>query len=214
MKSGDDYQEIPDVMAINIVDFNFPHAKNFHTCFHLREDREPDIILTNSLEIHYVNMVQYHRILGSRLKRGKLLLSDPVCNDPLIPWLIWFSKHSPAELLLEAKNMNAAIQAADERLVYLSGDEDAIRAYEVRFKAACDLTSLRNDAIRSGLAKGRSKGLAEGRSKGLAEGRSEGLAEGRSEEKLEIARNLKKMGLPVSQIAEGTGLTVEEVISC
>jgi predicted transposase/invertase (TIGR01784 family) len=39
------------------------------------------------------------------------------------------------------------------------------------------------------------------------EARAEGLAEG----KLEIARNLKKMGLPVSQIAEGTGLPVESI---
>jgi predicted transposase/invertase (TIGR01784 family) len=124
----------------------------------------------------------------------------------LIPWLVWFSKHSPPELLAEVKNMNTAIQAADERLVYLSGDEDAIRAYEVRFKAACDLTSLRNDAIRTGLAKGEAKGIAKGIAKGHAEGHAE--------KALEIARNLKKMGLPVSQIAEATGLSPEEVIRC
>jgi predicted transposase/invertase (TIGR01784 family) len=44
--------------------------------------------------------------------------------------------------------------------------------------------------------------------------RKEGHAEGRTEKALEIARNLKKMGLPVSQIAEITGLTAEEVMSC
>jgi predicted transposase/invertase (TIGR01784 family) len=87
IKSGDDYQKIPDVISVNIVGYNFPHAKNFHTCFHLREDREPHIKLTNSLEIHYLNMVQYYRTLGSRLRKGKLLLSDPLCEDPLIPWL-------------------------------------------------------------------------------------------------------------------------------
>jgi hypothetical protein len=38
--------------------------------------------------------------------------------------------------------MNSAIQAANDRMVYLSGDEDAIRLYEMRFKAACDLTSM------------------------------------------------------------------------
>jgi predicted transposase/invertase (TIGR01784 family) len=83
--------------------------------------------------------------------------------------------------------MNAAIQAADERMVYLSGDEDSRRLYEMRFKAACDRTSEYNYAIRKGEAKGQAK------------------------EKLEIARNLKKMGLPVSQIAEGTGLPQETI---
>jgi predicted transposase/invertase (TIGR01784 family) len=41
------------------------------------------------------------------------------------------------------------------------------------------------------------------------DGRAEGLAEGHAESTLEIARNLKKMGLSVSQIAEGTGLLPE-----
>jgi predicted transposase/invertase (TIGR01784 family) len=35
--------------------------------------------------------------------------------------------------------------------------------------------------------------------------------EGHQEEKLEIARNFKKMGLSFSQIAEGTGLSTETI---
>ncbi|WP_461257106.1 hypothetical protein [Treponema sp. R80B11-R83G3] len=35
--------------------------------------------------------------------------------------------------------------------------------------------------------------------------------EGRKEEKLDIARNLKGMGLSISQIAEGTGLSPETI---
>ncbi len=35
--------------------------------------------------------------------------------------------------------------------------------------------------------------------------------EGRTEEKAEIARNLKRMSLPVADIAQATGLTVEEI---
>jgi predicted transposase/invertase (TIGR01784 family) len=41
--------------------------------------------------------------------------------------------------------------------------------------------------------------------------RTEGRAEGKAEGKLEIARNLKKMGLPVAQIIEGTGLSPETI---
>jgi predicted transposase/invertase (TIGR01784 family) len=42
-------------------------------------------------------------------------------------------------------------------------------------------------------------------------GHAEGIAEGMEKGKLEIARKLKKMGLPVSQIAEGTGLSSEAI---
>ena len=51
------------------------------------------------------------------------------------------------------------------------------------------------------------KGLAEG----LAKGRKEGQAEGRAEERVEIARNLKEMGLSVADIMKATGLSAEEL---
>lgn len=45
----------------------------------------------------------------------------------------------------------------------------------------------------------------------LQTAREEGREEGREEEKIEIARNMKKDGLPVDQIAKYTGLSVEEI---
>ena len=42
-------------------------------------------------------------------------------------------------------------------------------------------------------------------------GRAEGRAEGKAEEKIAIARKFKAMGLSTEQIAEGTGLTAEEI---
>jgi predicted transposase/invertase (TIGR01784 family) len=47
-----------------------------------------------------------------------------------------------------------------------------------------------------------------------ARGKAEGKTEGHDEKAREIARNLKKMGLPMSQIAEGTGLSPEALKSC
>lgn len=47
----------------------------------------------------------------------------------------------------------------------------------------------------------------EARAKGLAEG----LAEGRTEAKLEDARKMKSKGYPVIDIAEITGLSIEEI---
>jgi predicted transposase/invertase (TIGR01784 family) len=111
--------------------------------------------------------------------------------------------------------MDSAIQLADERLVYLSGDEDAIRAYEVRFKAMCDLTSMRDYATEKGHAKGFKKGLAEGRKEGMKEGRKEGMEEGmeagRQADKLEIARKMRAIGRPLPEIAEITGLPTETI---
>ena len=51
--------------------------------------------------------------------------------------------------------MDASILAAEERLAYISGDEDAMDMYRRRFMAACDHTSALNNAHRQGRAEGR-----------------------------------------------------------
>ncbi|EJW93041.1 hypothetical protein EVA_18871 [gut metagenome] len=48
---------------------------------------------------------------------------------------------------------------------------------------------------------------------GYEEGRLEGRKEGRKEGILEMAKNLKKMGMSVEQIMEATGLSREEILS-
>jgi predicted transposase/invertase (TIGR01784 family) len=45
----------------------------------------------------------------------------------------------------------------------------------------------------------------------MKDAKREGLMEGHNKASLEIARNLKKMGLPVTQIADGTGLSIETI---
>jgi predicted transposase/invertase (TIGR01784 family) len=105
LKKGQDFGELPNVVAINIVNYNFPAAGNYHSCFHLREDRERDLILTDALEIHFLNMVKY------RKQKEKQTL-----DDPLYRWLVWLNKGSPLELLAEVLIMDEAIQRASEQL--------------------------------------------------------------------------------------------------
>jgi predicted transposase/invertase (TIGR01784 family) len=64
IEAGKDYRELPDVITITIVDFHFPPLPDYHTCFHLRENKKWDFVLTNSLEIHFMNMVKYRKAFG------------------------------------------------------------------------------------------------------------------------------------------------------
>ena len=50
-----------------------------------------------------------------------------------------------------------------------------------------------------------------GKEEGRAEGRAEGKAEGEAAKAEAIAKKLLAMGLTLAQVAEGTGLSVEEV---
>jgi predicted transposase/invertase (TIGR01784 family) len=174
IKSGQDYRELPNVIAINIVNFEFLFAEEYHTCFHLREDNHPNIILTEALEIHFLDMVKYRR----QAKQGK-------SDDPLSRWMAWLNEKSPPELIAEVVQMDSTIQAADERMVYVTGDDEAIRAYEMRQMALSDYTSTMNYARETGLAEG------------MVEGRAEGMAQGMAKSTLEIARKMKNAGRPL-----------------
>jgi len=178
LKAGQDYMALPNVIAINIVNYNFPPLGEFHTCFHLREDSHREYVLTDALEIHFVNMVQYRKRARSRQLNGRL-------DDPLIRWLDGplnlsvagafigppamphlfnhtltgsraylggFDASSPPELREEAIKMDEAIQIAEERLAQVTEDDEAMRAYWRRTMALCDYTSSMNWARDEGRA--------------------------------------------------------------
>ena len=53
--------------------------------------------------------------------------------------------------------------------------------------------------------------MKQGRAEGMKQGRAEGMKQGRAEEKKAIAKNLLAMGLTIEQVAQGSGLPIEEV---
>ncbi len=57
----------------------------------------------------------------------------------------------------------------------------------------------------------RNEGRAKGYAKGFAEGFAEGYAEGRAEEKLDNARNAKRLGLSPDVISLALGLSIDEL---
>ena len=147
LKEGDDYKELPNVIAINIVDFNFPGQGGFHTCFHLREDADPSIILTPALEIHFINMVKWRKINNKDIK-----------NDSLHRWLTWLNDSSPPELIEEVISMDMTILTANERQALLTATDWEIQDYiRRREKYEFDKTSMLNNAERKGELKGERK---------------------------------------------------------
>jgi predicted transposase/invertase (TIGR01784 family) len=148
--AGQDYLELPNVIAINIVNFEFFPAGDFHTSFHLREDRDRDLVLTDALEIHFVDMVKF-----------KAIREKVIRNDPLQRWLAWFDQDSPMGLVEEAVKMDRAIQKAEARVAHIAKDKDALRAYEMRQMALSDWTSGINHARREGIQEGIKEGRME-----------------------------------------------------
>jgi predicted transposase/invertase (TIGR01784 family) len=55
------------------------------------------------------------------------------------------------------------------------------------------------------------EGEKKGEKKGRRKGKREGKREGEQKKAREVARNFKKMGMPLEQIAQGTGLSPEDI---
>ena len=71
--------------------------------------------------------------------------------------------------------------------------------------------AAKEKGMAEGRAEGRAEGMAEGRAEGMAEGMAKGMAEGKTKAIIETAKRLLNMGLDMEQVAQGTGLSIEEV---
>ncbi|MDR0415061.1 MAG: hypothetical protein LBH84_06565 [Prevotellaceae bacterium] len=103
--------------------------------------------------------------------------------------------------------MNATIKQIDEERRLR--DMEMLHVYQMREMALADYTSGMNNARREGFAigdkRGEQRGIAIGKKQGIAIGEQRGIAK--------IVVNLRRLGLPVEEIAKYSQLSVEEVIS-
>ena len=206
LDAGQNYRELPKVISINITGFEFMSSGGFHTCFHLKEDRDLTL-LTDALEIHYVDMVKW------RKQSGK-----DIANNSLHRWLTWLDPDSPPEQAEEAVRMDTTIQKAQEKQEYVLSDEEAVRLYENRQMAYWDNINADNYAreeaeiaLEKGRKEGLAEGLKEGLEKGIEKGLKEGIEKGTKKSSMDIARRMKARGRPIDEISEDTGL-LREVI--
>jgi predicted transposase/invertase (TIGR01784 family) len=169
--SGEDFMNLVPVIAINIVDFGLFPVDDFHTSYHLWEDRHKDFKLTDACELHFLDMVKFRK------------LKAPDLGVPLHRWMVYFDRNSPMKLVEEVVRMDNTIGLTQDKVEMIMRDPELVRAYEKYEKAASDWTSGMNGARRAG----------------------------QWSERREVARNFKEMGIPIEQIAQGTGLSIEDI---
>jgi predicted transposase/invertase (TIGR01784 family) len=133
--AGQDYKELPNVIAINIVNYECINMDDFHSTFHLWEDRQKEYMLTDALEIHFIDMVRY-----------KKLREKDIRNNPLHRWLTFFDKDTPEDIIKEVLDMDTTIQKANDKMNFLASDAETLRLYEMREMALSDYTSAINMA--------------------------------------------------------------------
>jgi predicted transposase/invertase (TIGR01784 family) len=131
--AGDDYANLCPVITINIIDFEyFKTIDDFHTSFHLYEDHNKEVKLTDNCEIHFLEMPKLRKLQ----RNSKLDL-----QNPLHRWLAYFDKNSPTEVVEEVVNMDRAIEKVQSVMERIQRDPAMRRSYEQYEKAESDWTS-------------------------------------------------------------------------
>jgi predicted transposase/invertase (TIGR01784 family) len=187
ISEGRDYGEMPKVIVINILDFVYIPLEEFYTSFHIYEDRHKEYMLTDALEMRFIEVVKWRR------------LKDKDMNNPLHRWMTCFDEQSPAELIEEVLSMDTAIRAAQEKMALIMRDPGLLHAYDLYEQTRMD--------YQIGIKGARLEGERKGRLAGIQEGRLAGIQEGRRE----MARNMKADGEVVEKIIRYTGLSTDEI---
>ena len=146
LNAGQGFSELKKTITINILDFDYTQLEKYHSVFHLREDDDKDYILTDVLEIHFVELSKFRK-----------LKQKPDIENPLERWIL-FLENSPEEVLEVIKNHDPAIEKAEKVLDWLSSDEETRRLYDLREKAIHDeitrITGAKQEGIKEGIKEG------------------------------------------------------------
>ena len=202
---GKPYEEVRKVYSINIVYFELGQGKDY-----VYHGKTEFVGLHQPHDTLKLSVRQNEKFFGNKefdvMKRKaasdlfpeyyvlRVNDFDKVATTPLDEWIEFLKTGN-----ISAKAKAAGLSEARERLrVDALSDKDK-QAYYRHMESVRHMKSLFDTS--------RDEGYEEGMDKGLAKG----LAKGRSERAKEIAKQLKAMGLTTEQIAQATGLTLDEI---
>ena len=228
---GQRYSNVKKVYSINILYFDLGkgadylyHGRNTFVGVHTGDTLQINVKENNVLkmktpeevfpEYYIIRVNEFNDMATTPIEEWlDYLKNGRIKDDTTTPGL------AEAREKLQYMQMSRADQIAYERhLDALAVQSDAFDAARIEGHAegrAVGIEEGRAVGIEEGRAvgieEGRAVGIEEGRAVGIEEGRAVGIEEGRAKEKLDIARNLKSLGVTENDISRATGLTVEEI---
>lgn len=200
---GDTYQQVKKVYSISILYFDLGKGNDY--LYHGQN--------------HFVGMHTHDELLITAKEAGAIVQKLPgeifpeyylirvnefnqVAKTPLEEWIQYLKTG-----VINPDTTAPGLPEAREKLRYYDMSQEERHAYDEHINAIM----IQNDVLSTAKQEGLEEGRAEGRAEGLEEGRAEGQAEGEKKKALDVAYNLKSMGLSVEMIVKATGLSEEEV---
>jgi predicted transposase/invertase (TIGR01784 family) len=115
LASGEDYGKLMPVIGIHFLDYTqYSEYDAFHFCFGLREKDHPELVLTDDMELHLIELPKFEKKTGKKLK----------FRTRLEEWLHFFNHaHEEKEKIMRTHYTNPLIHTAFTALETLSAEE-------------------------------------------------------------------------------------------
>lgn len=200
---GQGYDKIRKIYSINIVYFNLGngtdvvyHGKTEFRGIHNNELLSLSPFQQQKFEVSEVSDLypEYYILKVNDFNRWSKV--------PLEQWIYFLNT---GEIPEDADA--PGLKEAREKLELDRMSKSELAAY---YRHLDNVVILRDNII-TARGEGHLEGREEGRAEGRAEGIMEGIMEGIAKEKLENARKMKELNLPIETICQITGLSEEEI---
>ena len=185
IKRGDRFGKLQKTISIAILDHELEELRGMEEIgvkWQIRDEITGKRILTDRLELIIIELPKARRMY-------KTNPSNTICQ-----WMLFLdnpNKKEIVQIMKENKDINKAI----DELEQVSGNEKLRRIAELKEKYIRDEQAS----------------IEYAQDEGYRQGEENGRAKGKAEEKTEIAKNLLKKQMPIQDIAEVTGLNLEEI---
>ena len=200
--------KLKGVYTVGILDFVFPDDEYAPDCMH------HEVKLMDVEDKH----VFYDKLTFVYLEMPKFNKTEDQLETMMDKWL-YVLRNLSRLMERPAALQDRVFTRLFEQAEIARFSKEELFDYEESLKVYRDLFNVVKSAeqkgIRKGFVKGKAEGLEEGIAKGKAEGLEEGIAKGKAEGLMESninnARRMKAKGYPLQDIADITGLTIEDV---
>ena len=185
IKRGDRIGKLEKTISIAILDYELEELRGMEKIgvkWQIRDEITGKRILTDRLELIIIELPKARRVYKT----------NP--NNTICQWMLFLDNPNQKEvvqIMKENKDINKAI----DELEQVSGNEKLRRIAELKEKYIRDEQAS----------------IAYAQNEGYRQGEEKGKAKGKTERSIEIAKRLLKKQMSTKDIAEVTGLSLEEI---
>lgn len=138
---GTDYEDIKQVIMINILGFNMLDVEDYISETAIVLDKHRDYEVLTGIKWYFIELPKFRK-------------QNPDMNEKINQWLVFIDDNNK-ELIDMAENKNETLKKARIEMNYLTGDAEVRRLAELREKWEMDRVSAINHATRVGIEKGK-----------------------------------------------------------